>query len=112
MYFIENQAGLIGKEVAYVWANQFCEQTTIITKDGGVFMACQQADWDEGYETRILYPHEAKKILHPLKRELHEKGVINETEWEEYENELKKNMLKEKSISKRKKKVIVNYMKS
>ncbi|MCY9409311.1 hypothetical protein MOF52_14955 [Bacillus inaquosorum] len=79
MYFIETQDGLIGKEVAYVWANQFCEQTTIITKDGGVFMACQQADWDDGYET-ILYPHEAKKILHPLKRELHEKGVINEAE--------------------------------
>ncbi|MEC1408863.1 hypothetical protein [Bacillus halotolerans] len=90
MYFIETQEGLIGKEVAYVWANQFCEQTTIITKDGGVFMACQQAGWDEDYETRILYAHEAKKILHSLKRELHEKGVIDETEWEEYENELKK----------------------
>ncbi|WP_250634983.1 hypothetical protein [Bacillus subtilis] len=42
MYFIETQEGLIGKEVAYVWANQFCEQTTIITKDGR-FMTCQQA---------------------------------------------------------------------
>ncbi|MFT4400557.1 hypothetical protein ACMX2I_11025 [Bacillus sp. SW14] len=90
MYFIENQEGLIGKEVAYVWANQFCEQTTIITKDGGVFTVCQQSDWDDGYETRILYPHEAKKILHPLKKDLHDKGVIDETEWEEYENELKK----------------------
>lgn len=90
MYFIENQEGLIGKEVAYVWANQFCEQTTIITKDGGVFMVCQQSDWDDGYETRILYPHEAKKILHPLKKDLHVKGVIDETEWEEYENEPKK----------------------
>ncbi|WP_437132704.1 hypothetical protein [Bacillus atrophaeus] len=90
MYFIENQEDLIGKEVAYVWANQFCEQTTIITKDGGVFMSCQQAEWDDGYETRILYAHEAKKILHPLKRDLHEKGVIDESEWEEYEITLKK----------------------
>ncbi|WP_406590253.1 hypothetical protein [Bacillus atrophaeus] len=96
MYFIEDQEGLVGNEVAYVWANQFCEQTTIITKDGGVFMASQQADWDDGYETRILYAHEAKKILYPLKRELHEKGVIDESEWEEYENELKKKQAAER----------------
>ncbi|MDE5154297.1 hypothetical protein PWO45_09910 [Bacillus amyloliquefaciens] len=96
MYFIETQEELIGKEVAYVWANQFCEQTTIITKDGGVFMVCQQTDWDDGYETRILYPHEAKKILHPLKRDLYEKGVINESEWEKYENELKKKQVVER----------------
>ena len=91
MYFIEKQEELIGKEIAYVWANQFCEQTTIITKDKGVFMVCQEVGWDDGdKETRVYYAHEAKEILYPLRRELHKEGIIDESEWEEYEKELKK----------------------
>lgn len=91
MYFIENQEGLIGKEVAYVWVNQFCEQTTIITKDKGVFMVCQEVGWDDGdIETRVFYAHEAKEVLYALRRELHKEGIIDESEWEEYEKELKK----------------------
>ncbi|MGG1363529.1 hypothetical protein ABE287_18060 [Bacillus velezensis] len=97
MHFIENQEDLIGKEIAYVWANQFCEQTTIITKDKGVFMVCQELGWEDGdTETRVLYAHEAKKILYPLRRELHKKGIIKETDWEDYENELKKKQEAEK----------------
>ncbi|MGN7324902.1 hypothetical protein ACTHPT_14630 [Bacillus altitudinis] len=91
MYFIEKQEDLIGKEIAYIWAARFCEQTTIITKDKGVFMVCQEVGWDdEDIETKVFHAHEAKKFLFPLKKELHSKGVIDESEWEEYEAELKK----------------------
>ncbi|GIN68470.1 hypothetical protein J41TS2_38910 [Bacillus sonorensis] len=32
MYFIEKQEELIGKEIAYVWANQFCSKQLSLQK--------------------------------------------------------------------------------
>ncbi|MEC0685790.1 hypothetical protein P8888_22785, partial [Bacillus haynesii] len=57
----------------------------------GVFMVCQEVGWDDGdIETRVFYAHEAKEVLYALRRELHKEGIIDESEWEEYEKELKK----------------------
>lgn len=88
MYFIVEPNDLVGKEVAYVMANQFCTHITIVTKDKGVFITEQ-----DGHETRIQPEHVAKRTLYKdkyVKDDLEKMGLITKNDWTDYEERLKK----------------------
>lgn len=101
MYFITKTNELIGKEVAYVMANQFCSHITIVTKDKGVFIVSQ----DE-HETEVFNEHYAKRTLHGdkfVKSDLEKLGLITKEDWSEYEETLKQEAEKRRILMEKQK---------
>ncbi|WP_144498167.1 hypothetical protein [Bacillus pumilus] len=93
MYFITEPSDLIGKEVGFIHANQFCDATTIVSKDGGVLVVKQESDSDWDCTTVVLNEYRAKKYIYEskyMKEELNKLGIITKKDWEDYEKELKR----------------------
>ncbi|MFP3751191.1 hypothetical protein [Bacillus altitudinis] len=92
MYFITEPTDLIGKDVGFIHANQFCDATTIVTKDGGILIIKQVFDFEEEPSTIVYNEHQSKKKIYEdryVKNELDKLGIITENDWAEYELQLK-----------------------
>ena len=94
MYFITEPNDLVGKEIGFIHANQFCDSTTIVTKDGGVLIVKQVFDLDEDQTNTIVFNEcRAKKELYEnryAKHELNRLKIITKKDWSDYELKLKK----------------------
>lgn len=94
MYFITEPNELIGKEIGFIHANRFCNNTTIVTKDGGVLIVKQDYDIEEEQTNTIVFnEYRAKKELYEnqyAKRELNRLKIITKKDWADYELQLKK----------------------
>ncbi len=105
MYFITEPNDLIGKEIGFIHANQFCDSTTIVTKDGGVLIVKQVFDLDEDQTNTIVF-NECRAKKSYMRTDMQNTNSIElkslQKDWADYELRLKKQKKLVKLNTKRK----------